>query len=402
MGEERSAESPGREERGVDRLQQAIAALGHSLGSDSLEPVAAVTAEQAMRLVNASTLLLLLEDAGCLLVAAAAGEAPAGAPALREPVDGAAWRRVMLDHQPDRVDVVGGRLAAGLTRIGVNASAALVVPLLVGDRAIGAIAAFDRADGPQFEESDQNLLTAFAGSVAMAVAPIQSLAEARLRESIEVAERERARWARELHDDTLQGLGALRVRLANALRQGEAEMTEAVEHAVLQIEDEIASLRSLITELRPAALDELGLGAAIESLAESQAAASELEINLDLALEHEDGTAPRRLQRELESAIYRVIQEALTNTTKHANAERVWIEVAEDADSILIVVRDDGAGFDMNRRGRGFGLVGMRERIALEGGSLAIVSSPGTGTELRGRIPKSRDHSTSSIPRSSA
>ena len=174
---------------------------------------------------------------------------------------------------------MGGRLAAGLTRIGVDASAALVVPLLVGDRAIGAIAAFDRADGPEFEETDQNLLTAFAGSVAMAVAPIQSLAEARLRESIEVAERERARWARELHDDTLQGLGALRVRLANALRQGEAEMTEAVEHAVLQIEDEIASLRSLITELRPAALDELGLGAAIESLAESHGAASELEIN---------------------------------------------------------------------------------------------------------------------------
>ena len=392
MGEERSAEPPQRAERGVDRLQHATAALGQSLGSDSLEPVAAVTAEQAKRLVNARTLLLLLEDAGCLVVAAAAGDAPAGAPALREPVDGAAWRRVMLDHQPDRVDDIGGRLAAGLARIGVTASAALVVPLLVGDRAIGAIAAFDRADGPQFEESDQNLLTAFAGSVAMAVAPIQSLAEARLRESIEVAERERARWARELHDDTLQGLGALRVRLANALRQGEAEMTEAVEHAVLQIEDEIASLRSLITELRPAALDELGLGAAIESLAESQAAASELEINVELALEHEDGTAPRRLHRELESAIYRVIQEALTNTTKHANAERVWIEVAEDADSILIVVRDDGEGFDMNRRGRGFGLVGMRERIALEGGSLAIVSSPGTGTELRGRIPKSRIH----------
>jgi signal transduction histidine kinase len=403
MGEERSAESPEREERGVARLQQATAVLGQSLGSDSLAPVAAVTAEQAKRLVNARTLLLLLEDGGCLLVAAAAGDAPAGAPALREPVDGAAWRRVMLDHQPDRVDSIGGRLAAGLERIGVSASAALVVPLLVGDRAIGALAAFDRAGGPQFDESDENLLTAFAGSVAMAVAPIQSLAEARLRESIEVAERERARWARELHDDTLQGLGALRVRLANALRHGEGtEMTAAVKHAVLQIEDEIASLRSLITELRPAALDELGLGAAIESLVESQAAANELDIYVDLALAHEDGTAPRRLERELESAIYRVIQEALTNVAKHANAERVWIEVAEDADFILIVVRDDGAGFDMNRRGRGFGLVGMRERIALEGGSLAIVSSPGTGTELRGRIPLQRPHSPSSMPRSSA
>lgn len=403
MGKERSAESADRAERGVDRLLQATSALADTLGSGSLDPIAAATAEQAMRLVDARSLLLLLEDGGCLVVAAAAGETPAGAAALREPVDGAAWRRVMLEHQPDRVDTISGRLGGALSRIGVEASSALVVPLLVGDRAIGAIAAFDRDAGPEFRESDQNLLSAFAASVAMAVAPIQSLAEARLRESIEVAERERARWARELHDDTLQGLGALRVRLANALRQGDgAAMADAVENAVLQIEDEIASLRSLITELRPAALDELGLGAAIESLAESQAAANELDINLDLALAHEDGTAPRRLDRELESAIYRVIQEALTNVAKHANAERVWIEVAEDAESILIVVRDDGAGFDMNRRGRGFGLVGMRERIALEGGSLAIVSSPGTGTELRGRIPRQRPHSPSSILRSSA
>ena len=242
----------------------------------------------------------------------------------------------------------------------------------------------------------------------MAVAPMQSIAEARLRESIEVAERERARWARELHDETLQGLGALRVRLAASLRQGRPERVDAaVREAVAQIEDEIANLRSLITELRPAALDELGLGAAIESLAESHAAATELDVNLDLALAHEDGVAPKRLERELESAIYRVIQEALTNVAKHAHADRVWIEVAEDADSLLIVVRDDGTGFDMNDRGRGFGLVGIRERIALQGGSLAIVSSPGAGTEVRGRIPihPERDgdgYSGSSMPRSSA
>ena len=82
-----------------------------------------------------------------------------------------------------------------------------------------------------------------------------------------------------------------------------------------------------------------------------------------------------------------MIQEALTNVAKHANAENVWIEVAEAEDSILIVVRDDGRGFDMNERTPGFGLVGMRERIALQGGSLAIVSSPGSGTELRSRVP---------------
>jgi signal transduction histidine kinase len=320
---------------------------------------------------------------------------------MKEPADGAAWRRVMDEHRAERVSEVTGRLAAALSAVGISVRSALLVPLIVRDRAIGVIAAFDRVeDGPEFSEEDEDMLTGFAASAAMAVAPMQAIAETRLRENIEVAERERARWARELHDETLQGLGALRVRLAASLRHGRPErVDQAVREAIAQIEDEIANLRSLITELRPAALDELGLGAAIESLVESHAAATGLELHLDLALAHEDGVSPNRLHRELESAVYRVVQEALTNVAKHANAESVWIEVAQSADSLLIVVRDDGGGFDMNARSHGFGLVGIRERIALQGGSLAIVSSPGAGTEVRGRIPL---YSTSSMPRSSA
>jgi signal transduction histidine kinase len=402
MGEEPAAETPpgtkGRDEGRMERLLQATAALAHTLGAETLDPIAKATVRQARDLVEARIVLLLLEERGNLVLAAAAGETPASA--MHEPADGAAWRRVMGERKPERVTSIAGRLAAALGRAGITARAGLLVPLMVRDRAIGVLAAFDRDGGPEFSGDDEDMLTGFAASAAMAVAPMQSIAEARLRESIEVAERERARWARELHDETLQGLGALRVRLAAALRYGEnGPMSDAVRQAVAQIEDQIASLRSLITELRPAALDELGLGAAIESLAEAHAAATELDVRLDLALAHEDGVAPRRLDRELESAVYRVIQEALTNVAKHAEAERVWIEVAEDSDSLLVVVRDDGKGFDMNARGRGFGLVGIRERIALQGGSLAIVSSPGAGTEVRGRIPT---YSGSSMPRSSA
>ena len=109
-----------RGERGVDRLLQATSALADTLGSASLQPVAAATAQQAKRLVSARALLLMLEDAGCLMVAATAGETPAGAQALREPIDGAAWRRVMLEHRPERVAGVSGRLAAALERIGVD------------------------------------------------------------------------------------------------------------------------------------------------------------------------------------------------------------------------------------------------------------------------------------------
>jgi signal transduction histidine kinase len=222
----------------------------------------------------------------------------------------------------------------------------------------------------------------------MSLAAAQSMAEVRLRESIDVAERERARWARELHDETLQGLGALRVRLSASLRLDRAEMAEAVEQAIAQIEDEIANLRSLITELRPAVLDELGLGAAIEGLAENHAASTGTEIHVDLELQTRTGSV--RLDREVESAVFRLVQEALSNVAKHANAESVWLNVTRDSDAISIGIRDDGAGFDMDSRSNGFGLVGMRERVALAGGSLTIVSTPGVGTELRGRVPLER------------
>ena len=412
MGEERVPQSgPGADsehERLMQRLLDATAALAATLGADTLDPIAKAAVKQAQRLVEARTVLLCLEERRHLVVAAASWEVPPMAATMREPADGAAWRQVMSEGRSERVPRVSGRLALALAESGIDAKSALLVPLVVRGRSIGVIACFDRIDGPEFTQADEEILTGFAASAAMAVAPMQSLAEARLRESIEVAERERARWARELHDETLQGLGALRVRLAASLRQGQPEKVDAaVREAVAQIEDEIANLRSLITELRPAALDELGLGAAIQSLAESHAAVTELDVHLDLALAHEDGVTPKRLERELESAVYRVIQEALTNVAKHADADRVWIEVAEDSDSLLVVVRDDGRGFDMNDRGRGFGLVGIRERIALQGGSLAIVSSPGAGTEVRGRIPLYPDrdgdgYSGSSMPRSSA
>ena len=193
----------------------------------------------------------------------------------------------------------------------------------------------------------ERLLTAFAASAATAVATAQSVAEDSLRESIAAAERERGRWARELHDETLQGLGALRVLLASALRSGDPEnLGTATRNAVDQIANEIANLRSLITELRPAALDELGLGAAIESLASAHATATGVEVNVDLALAWEDRRDRRRLGPELELAIYRLVQEALTNVSKHAGAESVWIEVSQDDGTMLVVVRDDGEGFD--------------------------------------------------------
>jgi len=360
-------------------------------GETRLDRVLETVVERARSLVDAMTVMVLLEDRGLLVVAATTGEYKVERRGVRLQADGSAWRHVMAEGEAERIAPIGGRLGKSLEELGVTASAALLVPLSYRGRAIGVLAALDHAgDDPEFGAEDEALLMGFAASAAMALAAAQSMAEARLRESIDVAERERARWARELHDETLQGLGALKVRLSASLRLDPDAMGRAVATAVTQIEDEIANLRSLITELRPAALDELGLGAAIEGLADNHAAATGMDTKASLNLAREGGIAPQRLDRELESSVYRLVQEALTNVAKHAKAETVWIEVTQDKTSISIVVRDDGCGFDMDTRSTGLGLVGMRERVALAGGSLTIVSTPDVGTVLRGRIPLER------------
>jgi signal transduction histidine kinase len=214
----------------------------------------------------------------------------------------------------------------------------------------------------------------------------QSVAEVRLRQSLAASEQERRRWARELHDETLQSLGALQVILSSALARGSPDSLEAaVRDAISQISSEIGNLRNLITELRPASLDDLGLAAAIEGLAErtSTVEGIAVETRLDLAVDGE----PHRLAPQLETTIYRLVQEALTNVAKHAVAEHVQVEVRMLGGAVEVEVRDDGVGFDPQSATDGFGLIGMRERTELAGGSLEIGSTAGEGTTVRATLP---------------
>lgn len=215
-------------------------------------------------------------------------------------------------------------------------------------------------------------------------APAQDVDGFRLREAVDSAEQERRRWARELHDETLQGLAGLQVRLSIAEQQSPDVATSARVRDVLDdLGVEIRKLRTLITELRPAALDELGLGPALESLVDAVTASSDLEVDLQVSLRDE------RLDPELETAAYRLMQEALTNVLKHADADRCVAEVSRGEDAILVVVRDDGCGIDpsvLGRRG-GFGVTGMRERAHLAGGSLTLGPGAEGGTELRALLP---------------
>jgi signal transduction histidine kinase len=265
----------------------------------------------------------------------------------------------------------------------IGAETALVVPLVYRRRPLGVLAAFDRlTEDPGFSDRDEHLLVAFAASAATAVATARSVEQERLRHSLRSAEQERRRWARELHDETLQGLGGLQVLLSSGLRAGGEALESTTRQAVEQLATEIANLRSLITELRPAALDDLGLAPAIEGLVDGVRTVEGLEVELELDL----GRDGARLDPDHETAAYRLVQEALTNVAKHAEAERVRVRVAREAGGTEVMVADDGRGFDPGRPADGFGLVGMRERAELLGGALTIRSSP-AGTTLHAFLP---------------
>jgi signal transduction histidine kinase len=283
---------------------------------------------------------------------------------------------------------VAARLRISPTEFGVpDAHTALLVPMVYRGRAVGVLAAFDRGqDDDVFREDDELMLRTFAVSAATAVAMAQSVQADRLRSSLAAADAERRRWARELHDETLQGLGGLRVLLSSALRREEPQRArEAMREAVTHIEREIANLRAIITELRPAALDELGLRTAIEALLDRHREQSGHEIDSELALPGPEAGAAR-LQDELETAVYRLVQEALTNVAKHADASTVRVTVRQHGDELLVEVQDDGAGFDPGVASDGFGLAGMRERVALVGGRLSVESGD-RGTLVVARLP---------------
>jgi signal transduction histidine kinase len=241
-------------------------------------------------------------------------------------------------------------------------------------------------DGDALAGDDEQLLRTFAASAATAVDVAQNVESDRLRSLIAAADAERSRWARELHDETLQGLGALRLLLAATRRRGDARQTEiAVDEAIKHIEEEIENLNAIISDLRPAALDELGLRPALEALLERRSDDGALSIVSRLALP-DHRSDEDRFEPDVESTVYRLVQEALTNIVKHADARNVRVAVTASGGAVSVEVQDDGTGFTPDAAGPGFGLASMRERVFLAGGSLIIDSGEG-GTLVLAKLP---------------
>jgi signal transduction histidine kinase len=204
-----------------------------------------------------------------------------------------------------------------------------------------------------------------------------------VRRVVEAQEVERRRLARELHDETGQALTSILLGLkpleeALGDHPARAAVAELREHVVVALQD----VRRLAVELRPKLLDDFGLAPALERLTESVAEQAGIRVDFHSAL------GEQRLPNEVETTLYRVVQESLTNIVKHAGARKVSVSLARRESGVAAVVEDDGVGFDQRAaREDGVGLLGMRERLALLDGRLEIESRPGAGTTVVAEVP---------------
>ena len=367
--------------RGMDAAQDIALALGDET---DLDRVLELIVKRARALVDSDALLIWLADQDVLRLAAHAGNATP--PANAEiPLEGSTAGAALRSALPIRIDDVSTGLLVDPARFGLDgAHSALLVPLVFRGRGLGVLAAFDHiGQAATFSADDERALRSFAASAATAVATARSVEAQRLRDSIAVAEAERQRWARDLHDETLQGLGAIKLALSAALRADPDAARPRIEGAVAQLEREITALRGIIADLRPPALDELGLEPALRTLAERVGTLHGLRLELDLEL------GERRLDAEIETIAYRVAREALTNVVKHAAATRVHLELRATASALELCVHDDGRGFEepAAERSGGYGITGMRERAEIGGGSLRVEGHDTGGTTVALTLP---------------
>jgi signal transduction histidine kinase len=349
-----------------------------------LDTLLELVAENLRELIGARLVSVALPHGDALRLAAVAGEGASEYAGL-ELSSRSKTMRVMGRRRSERVDsVLDDPEVEQEAARKLGARSALYVPLVVRDEAIGVIAVHDKAGpDPRFGDADLRLAEIFAARAAVAVELRQRVARDVLERVLSAQEDERRRLARELHDETGQALTSILLGLRGL---EEAKEPEALRAAVGEVRDLVRStlqdVRRLAVELRPKALDDFGLVAAVERLTESFAEQTGIDV------EFVPNVREGRLAPEVETALYRIVQESLTNVVKHARARRVSIVLTQKDGSVSVVVEDDGVGFEPARaRGGGLGLVGMRERVGLLGGRVAVESRPGAGTTFVAEVP---------------
>jgi len=371
---------------GWSKQLESLNEVGNALGTETdLDRLLDLVARRLRELLDARLVTVLLPSGDeQLRFAAVAGDRGelTGATMTRSTSKSG---RVLERRQSERVDSVldDPDVDHEAMRL-IGASTGLWVPLLVRGRAIGVLAAHDKLGADvRFTDTDLRLAETFAARAALAVDLSERIARDSLRRVVEGQELERRRLARELHDETGQALTSILLGLkALEERSKDPASRAATEELRELVVSTLRDVRRLAVELRPSALDDFGLVAALERLAESFAEQTGISVDFQAAL------AGERLPEEVETALYRIVQESLTNVVKHAQARRVSILLARKDGAVKAVVEDDGQGFDpAEQTDDGYGLMGMRERLALLGGRLEVESGHDGGTTIAAEVP---------------
>jgi PAS domain S-box-containing protein len=385
-------EQRSRELAALNEIGQAV------ISTLDLQEMLTLIAEHTNQLMGmAATSIVLREEADDgLYFAAASGEGADAIVGQRLAIDQGIAGWVIQHGKPVLIPDVSkdarwyGSLDA---QTGFSTRSLLCVPLKSKERTIGALEALNKPDG--FTQADLHLLSTLAAPVATAIENARLFKEVRVgreqlqslsRRLVEMQEAERAHVARELHDETGQALSGMLLSLS--LLEQEADQPKAVKdrtsELLVLVDDMLENLHRLAMNLRPATLDHLGLLPTLEQYVETFEEQYNIETQFEIV-----GLGSDRLPPEMETALYRIVQESLTNVARHAQATRVDVLVARRDDQVVTIVEDNGSGFDPESamQTSRLGLLGMRERAEMLNGRLVIESVPGSGTTVLVEVP---------------
>jgi signal transduction histidine kinase len=360
--------------------------VGNALTTETdLDLLLDLVARRLRELLGARLVAVMLPAGqGELQFAAVAGEAGTIVVGQTIPIASSKSGRVYERGQSERSDSVldDPEVDPDVIR-GFGAHTGVWVPLVAHGETIGLIAVHDKL-GPdaRFNDNDLRLAETFASRAAVAVDLSQRIARDSFRRIVDAQEVERRRLARELHDETGQALSSILLGLkALEDRVGDAAARQAVSDVRELVVSTLHDVRRLAVELRPKVLDDFGLVAALERLTETFGAQT------GIGVRFQSGLPAGRLPADVETALYRIVQESLTNIVKHSRARNISIVLVRKPGAVAAVIEDDGEGFDPGSvRDGGYGLAGMRERVGLLDGRLQIESSGG-GTTLVAEVP---------------
>ena len=366
----------------LESLNEVGAAL---VGELELDPLLDLVVSRLRQLIGARLVAIALPAGRHLRIAAADGAGAEDLTSIGELERDSKTGRVLERGRSERVDSlledpeVNQEVARRL-----GARPGLYVALRARDRTIGVLVAHDKIGRDQrFGSADLRLAEQFALRASIAVDLSRRVARDSLRRVVAGQELERRRLARELHDETGQALTSILLGLRAV---DEADEKESIAAAVAELRELVVStlqdVRRLAVQLRPKALDDFGLVAALERLVQTFSESSGIDVHLEAQLGDD------RIPADAETTIYRIIQEALTNVVKHAEAHHVSILLVRRQGLVTAVVEDDGRGFEPEQVSADrLGLDGMRERAELHDGRLTVETSATSGTTLRVEVP---------------